>query len=57
MSGNKSLKPTLCNSEGGQDGAIFLMKFKAWGGTQDMGDLFDANFDNTLPATKSDNLN
>ncbi len=29
------------------------MKFKAWGGTQDMGALFDANFENTLPATEA----
>ena len=27
------------------------MKFEAWGGNQDMGALFDVNFENTLPAT------
>ena len=57
MSGNKSLEPPLCNGKGGQDGAIFLMKFKAWGGTQDMGVLFEANFENTLPATEAIVLN
>ena len=57
MSGNKSLKPPLCNYKGEQDGAIFLLKFKAWGGTQDMGALFDANFEATLPYTKATVLN
>ena len=52
MSGYKSLKPSLCNDKGGQDKTIFLMKFEAWGGIQDLGDLFKANFESTLPATK-----
>ena len=33
------------------------MKFEAWGGTQDMGALFDANFESTLPATEAAVLN
>ena len=56
MSGNKSLKPPLCNSKGGQDGVIFLMKFEAWGRTEDMGALFDTNLETTLPATEATGL-
>ena len=51
MSGNKSLKPPLCISKRGHDGAILLMNFEAWGETQGMEALFDANFKVTLPAT------
>ncbi len=32
---------------------MFLMMFEAWGITQDMGDLFKANFDSTLPAIEA----
>ncbi len=32
------------------------MKFEAWGRTQDMGALFDANFETTLLTTESDNM-
>ncbi len=53
MSGNISLKPSLCNGKGGQDEVIFLMKFKAWGRTQGMGALFNVNFESTLPATEA----
>ncbi len=56
MSGKTLLKPLFCNSKEGQDGAIFLLKFEAWGGTQDMGALFDAVFETTLPSTEASNL-
>ncbi len=53
MSGNKSLKSRLSNGKGGKDGAIFLMKFEAWGRTRDVGALFDRNFKKTLPDTEA----
>ncbi len=53
MSGNKSLKPPLYNGKGGQDGAVFLMKFGVWVRTQDMGILSKANFEPSLPAIEA----
>ncbi len=53
----KSLEPHLYNDKEGQDRLLFRIKFKAWGGNQDTGDLLKANFKSTLPATKATELN
>ncbi len=57
MSGNKSLKPHLCNGKGIQNGEILTIKSKAWGGTQDMEALFRDAFETEFPATEAEAIN